>query len=61
MSTTSIDEARPVLSDEQWARLTAYSVAEDVEAGTVLFRAGDTTYDLIVVQSSAFLLRHFAR
>jgi thioredoxin reductase (NADPH) len=51
MSTTSIDEARPVLTDEQWARLTAYSVAEDVEAGTVLFQAGDNDYDLIVVQS----------
>jgi thioredoxin reductase (NADPH) len=51
MSTTAIDEARPVLSDEQWARLTDYSVLEDVDAGTVLFRAGDTAYDLIVVQS----------
>jgi hypothetical protein len=39
MSTTAIDEARPVLSDEQWARLTDYSVLEDVDAGTVLFRA----------------------
>jgi thioredoxin reductase (NADPH) len=51
MSTTSIDEARPVLTGEQWARLTAYSVIEDVEAGTVLFQAGDNDYDLIVVQS----------
>jgi thioredoxin reductase (NADPH) len=51
MSTTTANDAVPTLSDQQWARLKAYAVAQDVDAGALLFRAGDSSYDLIVIES----------
>jgi thioredoxin reductase (NADPH) len=51
MSTTTVNDAVPTLSDQQWARLKAYGVAQDVDAGSMLFRAGDSSYDLIVIES----------
>ena len=45
------DEAFPVLSDEQWARLQAYGSAQEVEPGALLWGAGEATYDLILVDS----------
>jgi thioredoxin reductase (NADPH) len=51
MSTTTTNDAVPTLSDQQWARLKAYGVAQDVDAGSLLFRAGDSSYDLIVIES----------
>jgi thioredoxin reductase (NADPH) len=40
-----------VLTDEQWRRLTAYGVKQQVPAGTVLFDVGERSYDLIAVES----------
>jgi thioredoxin reductase (NADPH) len=51
MSITTANDAVPTLSDQQWARLKAYGVAQDVDAGALLFRAGDSSYDLIVIES----------
>jgi thioredoxin reductase (NADPH) len=52
MSTPPIvDEAHPTLSDEQWTRLQAYGIPQDTQAGSLLFRAGDSSYDLILVDS----------
>jgi thioredoxin reductase (NADPH) len=41
---------RPELTDEQWARLTAFGTPEDVAAGDYVFRSGDRDYDLILVE-----------
>ncbi|MGO9901882.1 MAG: FAD-dependent oxidoreductase [Solirubrobacteraceae bacterium] len=46
-----VDEAYPALDDEQWARLQAYGIPQDTQAGSLLFRAGDSSYDLILVDS----------
>ena len=51
MSSASAQEAYPSLTDEQWTRLKAYGTGQAVEVGTVLFRAGDSSYDLILVES----------
>jgi thioredoxin reductase (NADPH) len=45
------DEASPVLNDDQWRRLSAYGVKQQVPAGAVLFDVGEHTYDLIAVES----------
>jgi thioredoxin reductase (NADPH) len=42
--------AFPVLSAEQTRRLWSYAVVQDVAVGDTVFRAGDETYDLIVVE-----------
>jgi thioredoxin reductase (NADPH) len=41
---------RPDLSEAQLARLRAYGTREEVAAGELVIRAGDPTYDLIVVE-----------
>lgn len=41
---------RPVLTDEQWARLCSFGVAEEVGPGDYLFRSGDRDYDLILIE-----------
>jgi len=54
MTTSDDDFARygmPVLTDRQWARLTAAGVPGDVEAGQTMFRSGEADYDLILVES----------
>jgi thioredoxin reductase (NADPH) len=43
----------PRLSDAQLARLTAYGTPQQVEAGDVLYRPGDATYDLIVTEDAS--------
>jgi thioredoxin reductase (NADPH) len=49
------DPGRPAqlsqLSVEQFARLTAYGVAQEVRTRDVVFRPGDPSYDLIVIES----------
>ncbi len=47
---TASSEAFPTLSPEQFARLVAYGVPEDIQVGDELFRAGDRSIDLIVVE-----------
>ncbi|GAA3316139.1 FAD-dependent oxidoreductase [Arthrobacter ramosus] len=42
--------AYPVLSAEQIRRLRSYAVVQDVAVGDTVFRAGDETYDLIVIE-----------
>jgi thioredoxin reductase (NADPH) len=42
--------AFPVLSAEQIRRLWSYAVVQDVAVGDTVFRAGDETYDLIVIE-----------
>ena len=46
-----LEVAFPVLSGAQWDRLWALAIPEDVEVGEVLFRAGDRSYDLVVIES----------
>ena len=45
-----IAQAFPVLTDDQRARLRAYGAAEVVNAGDTLFRPGDLTYDLVLIE-----------
>jgi thioredoxin reductase (NADPH) len=47
----AVDEAYPTLNGEQWARLQAYGIPQETQAGSMLFRAGDSSYDLILVDS----------
>ncbi|WP_127474486.1 FAD-dependent oxidoreductase [Microbacterium sulfonylureivorans] len=49
MDTASDPIQRPELTDAQWERLCGFGVPERVEAGDYLFRSGDRTYDLILV------------
>jgi thioredoxin reductase (NADPH) len=44
---------RPVLSHEQWRRLCTYGVPQSVEPGAWLFRAGESTCDMLLVESGA--------
>ncbi len=46
-------EAYPVLDDDQWSRLLAYGTGAQVDAGTLLFRAGDRLYDMVLVDSGS--------
>jgi thioredoxin reductase (NADPH) len=39
------------LSKDQFARLTAYGVAQDVRIRDIVFRPGDPSYDLIVIET----------
>ncbi|MGO4690642.1 FAD-dependent oxidoreductase [Glaciibacter sp. 2TAF33] len=41
----------PQLTDAQLTRMRAYGSPEDVETGDVLFRSGDLSYDLVLVDS----------
>jgi thioredoxin reductase (NADPH) len=41
----------PQLSADQFDRMTAYAVAQPVEAGDIVVRPGDVDYDLILVES----------
>ena len=43
----------PQLSAEQFARLTAYGVAQEVRSRDVVFRPGDPAYDLIVIEAGS--------
>ncbi len=45
-----IAQAFPVLTDDQRARLRAYGAAEVVNVGDTLFRPGDLTYDLVLIE-----------
>jgi thioredoxin reductase (NADPH) len=45
------DAEAPQLTERQFARLTAYGVAQDVRAGDMVFRPGDPAYDLIVIEA----------
>ena len=45
------DAGTPQLTEEQFARLTAYGVAQGVRVGDVVFRPGDLAYDLIVIEA----------
>jgi len=42
--------ASPVLTDAQLARLLSYGTPQGIAVGDVLFRAGDETYDLVVIE-----------
>jgi thioredoxin reductase (NADPH) len=53
MSSPETNDAFPVLSDGQFARLCAYGTPRDVAVGTWLFRAGEATYDLVLIDSGA--------
>ena len=44
-------EARPVLTDDQWQRLSSYGTPDHVPAGSWIFRAGDEVCDMILVES----------
>jgi thioredoxin reductase (NADPH) len=45
--------AHPVLTEEQLARLRSYGTRQDSAVGDELFRSGDDTYDLFVVEEGA--------
>ena len=51
MTATVQDEAYPVMTEAQLARLRAYGQPQDAEVGTVIFRAGDSGYDFVLVES----------
>lgn len=42
---------QPALTDDQWTRLCAFGDALDVAEGDILFRAGDPSYELVLVDS----------
>ncbi|WP_428339362.1 FAD-dependent oxidoreductase [Mycobacterium sp.] len=46
------DDAFPVLDNHQLLRLCAYGVPSQVEIGEVLFHAGESSYDFIVLNSA---------
>jgi thioredoxin reductase (NADPH) len=45
------DAGAPHLTEDQFARLTAYGVAQEVRSRDVVFRPGDPAYDLIVIEA----------
>ena len=45
------EKITPELTDAQWDRLRRYGTPQQTEAGQVLFRAGDRSYDLILVET----------
>ena len=51
MTTTDTEDAFPVLTEAQLARLRSYGEPYEVAAGDVLTRAGDASYDFILVDS----------
>jgi thioredoxin reductase (NADPH) len=44
--------ADPQLDEGQIARLRAYGIPEDVEVGDLIYRAGDTSYDLFLMDTA---------
>src|SRR5918997_2716111 len=49
-TTTALDPVqRPELTDAQWGRLLGYGVPETVTVGDYVFRSGDPSYDLILI------------
>ena len=52
-SATEIAQAFPVLTDDQRSRLRAYGTPERVAVGDTLFRPGDLTYDLVLIDEGA--------
>ncbi len=50
---TPAEIAFPVLDERQLARLRAHGESVDVAAGEVLFRAGDRSYDFVLVETAA--------
>jgi thioredoxin reductase (NADPH) len=48
---TPSSPAVPQLTADQFARLTSYGVAQAVRSADVVFRPGDPTYDLIVIEA----------
>ena len=53
MTTPPINPAAPVFSDEQWNRLRGFGTPQVVEPGTWLFRTGEATHDMILVENGA--------
>jgi thioredoxin reductase (NADPH) len=54
MTTTSpINPASPVFSDAQWKRLRDFGTPQVVKPGTWLYRAGEVTSDMILVENGA--------
>ncbi len=51
MAMTGESGNAPRLSGDQFARLTAYGVAQDVRIRDVVFRPGDPSYDLIAIET----------
>jgi thioredoxin reductase (NADPH) len=47
---TEMAQAFPVFTDEQLVRLRAYGTPEQVDIGDTLFRPGDLTYDLVLIE-----------
>src|SRR5450432_3931044 len=43
-------QAFPVLTDDQRTRLCSYGTSEAVTIGDTIFRPGDLTYDLVMIQ-----------
>lgn len=51
--TTEPSASNPVLTEEQLSRLRSYGRAVAVEVGDTLFRVGDRSYDLVLIDSGA--------
>jgi thioredoxin reductase (NADPH) len=51
MSEPGSSEAHPMLTDEQWLRLSNHGTPATLPAGTWIFRAGDQVSDMILVES----------
>lgn len=66
MTTTTLAPATgaipgsPQLTDAQLERMRSYGVAEDVKKGDVIFRSGDRSYDLVLVDSGEIEVVHEA-
>src|SRR3954469_25868148 len=45
--------SRPVFTDAQWERFRGYGIQESVAPGTWLFRAGDASCDMLLVENGA--------
>ncbi|HEX4557841.1 MAG TPA: FAD-dependent oxidoreductase [Mycobacterium sp.] len=52
-TTPPASPAAPVFSDEQWKRLRGFGTPQVVSPGTWLFRAGEATCDMILVENGA--------
>ncbi|HEY8728995.1 MAG TPA: FAD-dependent oxidoreductase [Acidothermaceae bacterium] len=53
MTEVAMAQAFPVLTEDQRTRLCAYGTSEQVNVGDTIFRPGDLTYDLVLIQQGA--------
>ena len=53
MTEATTAQAFPVFTDDQRTRLRTYGTSETVSVGDTIFRPGDVTYDLVLIEQGA--------